>query len=210
MALAFTCPTASGQLSGTISPEARAEAALQALKKGGLVVRLQSNRKKIEALESALARRIPFDKDRARLEKRLSDTRAETLASNQVIAAAFKAYLTIAPVYFTYDYVLFSGEPPSLLMDASLAPLDTSPLVGDQWLALRFGALDVATTSGAEAMILQDAYLKDLAPPFPYGHKLTNFGFVLNKVLDPDKAFIRNMRRVVIKLDRRLERYEDK
>lgn len=186
----------------------RAYAAIQNLKEGVLVVRLQSNARKIKALEA-----LTTDSDNAkatRAKKLLEQTIAETRSNNRAIQAAFRENYTFSKVQWMYDTevtMLANGATSGFLLDDSLEVDQAIQLASPAFLTLRIGYTDPSVTTGAESMIFTDQRLEDLTDPFPYAFILNPVNFALNKILDPQKAFQNNIRKQVARINKKLKQY---
>ena len=64
--------------------------------------------------------------------------------------------------------------------------------------------------SGAEAVVFRDANFQQLSNPFPYYVKTTGFMLVFNAIFKNSIADDRNIRRVVRKLNKNLEKFYEK
>lgn len=188
----------------------RAETAIRTLADGVLVVRLESNQKKINKLKEVLVQKDLSAKNRKNLQRQLEETLAETKERNTLLMNSFAENYRFSEVYFMYDYdseKLVAGEQQGYFLNKDLTINTDLSLADNKFLTLRFGTTDLATTSGIEGMIVTDSELKDLNTPFPYAYREGGFMLVFDKIFDSEGAAQRNFPRMVEKLDKKLKRY---
>lgn len=186
----------------------RAYAAIQNLKEGVLVVRLQSNARKIKALEALT--KDPDNAKAKRAQKLLEQTIAETGSDNRAIREAFLGNYNFSKVQWMYDTattLLANGATSGFLLNDSLEVDPSIQLASPAFLTLRIGYTDPSVTTGAESLIFTDQRLEDLADPFPYSFLFNPVNFALNKILDPQKAFQANIRKQVARINKKLKQF---
>ncbi len=71
----------------------------------------------------------------------------------------------------------------------------------------RLGRTDPSNTTAAESIILMDQNLNDLTNPFPNSVKINSLGYALNRLLIPNEAFKKRIDKVVIRLNKKLEKF---
>jgi hypothetical protein len=201
----------SGPLSAqnTVQHEEQAMAAIANLHLGTLVVRLPSQRAKLEAMKSVMNTPTTSEAARRRLEAQIMQTEAENRTYCLDIMAAFQAKYDFSPVLFIFDYdteALQSGQQRGLFLNRSLETDSGIALIDERYFFLRFGTTG---ESGVEAMVITDARLRDLEKPFPFYQRLNDFTSFLNGLLffaNPDRQE-EDLLRVVEKLNKRLHKY---
>ncbi len=189
---------------------ARSQEAIAALQTGGLIVRLNTNTRKIEALEARLAKPDLPAKQRRYYEKLLASTRTETRQSNQLLVGFMLEKYHLGPLYFLPD-TSFSKSTSTvgpfvngdLEVDSSI-----SPPAGD-FLMMRIGFSDPTNSARAEGFILTDSALEVIPDPFPSIITFNNAGFALNSLLAPSMAEERRLQTAVERLVNKLERLMD-
>ena len=188
----------------TLSLDARRAAAAQAagaLRTGGLVVRLPSNRKKIEEMERLLTAE-PNERERLRLQRELEHVRADTREQNLLWMSAFRQHYTATPVLFMYDAdtdALLAGHTSGFLLKDNLTADPQLTLPAD-YLLTRINYTDPSTSARTEAFIFSDARLNDLQRPALTAVKIANTGFLLNRLLAPDIAAAKRAEKTVRRL----------
>ncbi len=179
-----------------------------ALKNGGLVVRLTSNHRKMQAMRALLDTGALNDQNRLRLRNELELTEVETRRQNREIMTAFRLKYNLSQVYFTYDTAsvyLAAGRRNGYFLNDSLLTDPSIQLQEGPFLSLRVGYADAANYSGAEGLILGDAGLKDLQNRyFPTSAAFNNFVFFFND-WDPRTASQRRYLKAVKKLSIKLK-----
>lgn len=171
------------------------------LESAQLVVRLPSQEKKINALQTTIADTTLAETSRARLRAQLEKVRKETRDQNHLIVRAFQSYFGALPVSFVYDTTHHPKQ--AALLNDKLEVMEGREVDGPI-LQLRFGRPVQYSGSGAESMVLTDSRLRDLGPPFPKPVIMTGIGYGFNKIIAPETAFERLLEKRVQKLDRKL------
>jgi len=181
--------------------------AAKALKEGVLVVCLPSNNNKIKALSALLDNPQVGENEKKRIRIQLATTESESRSDNQTTIVAFRQEYRFSEVYFTYDTAitqLRKGITDGYFLNDTLETAPGVSLDGKTWFVLRMGYTDAAQSSGAEALILSDSNLSELAPPFPAAVRLDNLGYLINRALAPEIAARKRMTRAVRKLQEKL------
>lgn len=177
----------------------------------GLVVYVPTDTRKIAAMQDLIDNGDLTEANRSRLKERLSSTIAETKAQAKHIQAAFKEYYEIGPVYFLPDTSLVKlnqGQRSGLAYNANLE-IDPSITLPNNFVLVRAGYLDPATTTGAEGLILTDSAGRPLVKPFPSGVAFNNLGYLFNSILAKEIADRKRWEAVVKSLNRRFWRALD-
>lgn len=188
----------------------RAETAIRNLAEGVLVIRLESNRKKIEKLTELLAQKDLSAKNRKNLQRQLDETLAETKERNILLMNNFVEIYNFSEVLFTYDFAtekLSAGEQEGYFLNRDLEIDPTLSLSDRKYLTLRFGTTDMATTSGIEGLIITDDKLQDLTTPFPYAFKDGGFMYIFDRLFDNNNAAARHYPRLIEKINKKLKKY---
>jgi hypothetical protein len=193
--------------------EKQAIAAISDLHLGTLVVRLPSQRAKLEAMQAVMNTPTTSGPARRRLEAQILQIEAENRNYCLAVMAAFQAQYNFSKVLFIFDYdteALQNGQHSGIFLNRSLevspgiALLDTT-----SWYFLRFGTTG---ESGVDAMIISDKRLRDLEKPFPFYQRLNDFTSFLNGLLffvNPNRQE-EDLLRVVEKLNKKLHRYRER
>ena len=188
--------------------ENTARATLEILRYDGLIVRVPTNTRKINAMRAFLDTSALSTPNRSRLEERLETTIKETEAEAQALVQALRNQYTIGPLYFVPDTVFSllqrtEGQGFFLNDERQIDPSIVRPI---NFVTLTLGNTDLATGSGAEAFLLQDRDLKPLLPPLPDAITLNNLGYLFNQILTPDIAQRKRIEGAVNRLVKRLRR----
>ena len=180
--LLFCLPCSTGQNQKTVSddsdrrtennPEAIAEQAIQILKEGVLIVRLETNSRKIDELEKLMASEEVDEAKKERLATLVEATKAETHKKNKIFVDAFQAHYDFSKVLFMYDTSavhLTAGKTEGIFLNNSLAPDPSIKLNDDKYLIAYFGKNPLNhTKSDVEGMVILDGSMNVIPPPFPY------------------------------------------
>ncbi|MFK7935171.1 MAG: hypothetical protein AB8G22_16790 [Saprospiraceae bacterium] len=188
----------------------RAENAIRTLSDGILVVRLQSNQKKIKALEDLVENKKMSARNLKNLNRELEETKINTKEKNSLLMKSFADNYNFSDVLFMYDYdteKLLTAEQEGYFLGKDLIVDAKLSLNDNNFLTLRFGTTDLATTSGVEGMIITDQELKDLDIPFPYAYKEGGFMYVFDKLFDGKNAAGRNYPRIIARMNKKLKKY---
>lgn len=184
-----------------------AEAAVNALKSGGLVVRLPTNAKKIGGMEEVLNRGDLSPQNKARLRERLNSTISETQRNNLMLIQALREQYKLGPLYFIPDtaYSLLQQEVNTGFFYNDQLELDPNIIQpnGDL-LIMRIGYTDASKSARAEAFILSNIAMEDLVAPFPGAITFDNLGLMFNKMLAPEIAERKRIEGAVRRLVKKL------
>lgn len=184
-----------------------AEAAVSALKSGGLIVRLPTNAKKIAGMQEVLSRDELSPNNRGRLQERLDETIAHTRTHNLLLIQLLSEQYQLGPLYFIPDtaYTLLQAKNSHGFFYNEQLELDPEIIQpsGDI-LIMRIGFTDASETARAEAFILSNSSQEDLIAPFPGAVTFDNVGFLFNKMLAPEIAERRRLEGAVKRLVRKL------
>lgn len=209
---AFTTLNAQETVLSKQEQKVRAEQEIQNLQEGKLIVRLESNAKKIQKLRDFLDSKDLNEIEKENLKNLLDQTIQKTNKRNTLFIQAFQEFYNFSDILFTYDFhseELLERQQKGYFLDKNLN-IDNSLSLGDKkFLTLRFGNTDYATSSGAQGIIITDQKLKDLNHPFPYAVREGGFLYVFDKIFDKDGAIIRNIPRMVQKLNENLKRFHN-
>ncbi len=145
--------------------------AIDHIKKGVLVVRLESKANNIEKLTSS----IELNDIDQKLRRQLKIQRAQMIEDrdkfNSELIAAFHADYTFSDFVFMMDTSsvhLLAGKTDGIFLDKQ-GNIDPSISIhGKDTYIMRIGKLSSETTTGIEALIVSDKNLNDMQRPFPY------------------------------------------
>jgi hypothetical protein len=172
------------------------------LHQGILLVRLPSNRNKIQALADLLAQNDLEARDRERLEKTLQATKRETELMHHDYICAFREEYDFSRYAFFLDYntpQLRDGKMPIVHNAGS----DTEPLPENNWYILSVGHTPNMQIEGMQVL---DSTFTSLEKPFP-ATVLTSgvAGIVAGWKFDnPVRAHVRRLNRKLHKFYRRV------
>lgn len=145
------------------------ETALQNLRKGNLLVRLESKENKIQHLKKELENKDCTAKCSLRIEKQIEDIIQDRNAFNSQFINSFQTFFTFCPVYFYYDKDhqklendQFKGN---YYLDEKLNIISVSSINEDSILILK---KDNTTNSENEGWLFQTAKGMTLKNGFPY------------------------------------------
>jgi len=158
------------------------------VKKGVLVVRLESKRNNIEKLSES----IELEDIDQKLRRQLKVQRAQMIEDrnkfNNELIAAFEEHYEFSDYVFMMDTSavhLMNGAREGIFLDKSLNVDPSISIKGKDFLIMRIGKLSSENTTGIEALIFSDHNLVDLQRPFPYyinlNHRLVLKGLFSRK-----------------------------
>lgn len=169
-----------------------------ALSEGTLLIRLPTNRKKIQAIEESLENPDLSDKSRERLNDMLEETRLETVQEQRAYAEAFESEYTFSDYAFFFDYdtpAVLEGWAPLYAGD-----LETKTEIdGDQpWYILSIGR---TPDSRLDGLIILDDKLDIVPRPFP--NNVITSGFAALRAWfagDPPKqVYVRKLQKNLVR-----------
>jgi hypothetical protein len=209
VALWFTL-TGSMFLNAQIAPltteqrKIRAKDLIKELKEGVLIVRLESQDKKITKLRELLEE--SSGDSRQQIEERIERTIQERDETNRYLLEAFRekyAFSDYRAMYDTETVALFRGVREGIFLNNDLEPDPEITLPTDKFLIAELGYTDPQKDARVFGLMVLDAQANKLDRPFPYFSKLT----------DPDLPWIsadKTYRKTVALLNRDLNRYYSK
>ena len=184
----------------------KAEMAIKNLKAGVLLVRLPSERRKLEELD----RRIASDRLDAKSRERLKGLKEEVIKdrdkTNQEFVSAFSSKYNFSEIFFFYDtssVAIKNGAQDGVFLDKEMNLVPSISLKSRPFLVLRSGSLKENTT-GLEALVVMNEQFEDLTRPFPYYVRMRGIGHLLAKVLNPGKVSRRSGLKLAEKLNLKL------
>lgn len=185
-------------------PDGAATDIIMLKEKGVLIVRLEGEQKKLEALEEI--RSQSSDAQRSALDLQIEEVRAERDSFNLNLIRSFRENFDFCPVYFIYDHSardFLAGVRKGIFLN------DTgNPDPGIQWTDKPFlGLRSGEAINGPEGLIMTDPNFKDLPDPFPGFVQRNSIGSLFNWILARDIYYRKNADRMVDRLDRNLSRY---
>ena len=190
----------------------RAETAIANLKEGVLLIRLSSERRKLEELDRRIANDKLDTKSRERLKRLKKEVIEDRDKTNQEFVKAFASKYDFSEVFFFYDTASVSlkrGVQEGVFLDEKMNLVPSMSLGGRPFLVLRSGSLK-ENTSGLEALVVMDEKFEDLARPFPYYVKMRGIGHLLAKLLSPDKVSRRSGQKLAEKLNEQLWAFHER
>lgn len=170
-----------------------AEEAIKTLKGGYLLVRLTSDKRKIEELE----RQVSANPSDRKLAKKLASTIAHRREFNEKLTEGFEEHYDFSKVLYFYDYdakKLLAGDRSGIFLNDFFEVDPDLSLDTEDFLVLSEGS---AGDSGIEAYIVHDSLMDPLAKPFPYYYRRNDFFKVFFSVFDSKSPKYRNHTKVV-------------
>lgn len=184
--------------------EIKSAKAITELRKGTLIIRFPSHRKKIEALEKA-AKSNPAKA--AIIEANIVEIVETRDREHKELVAALKANYSFSKVLYMYDYEstkLLDGTRKGIFLSDELKPDPAIVMSTEYFYVLSFGS---AGESGVDAYIVHGPDLKEMSRPFPYYFKKNNFWKVLFSVVDSKSDVRADPEKVVKKIQTSFEEY---
>lgn len=172
-----------------------------ALKRGILIVLVETKQNKIEALENAKVQR-PKDQS---IDAALIELRERKVKESNELRKAFDSVYQFSEVLFAPDSVLkhIHEKAPSAFYNEKWE-LEPRSLDGKPYFFFYRGKTQ---TIGMEAYIIGDSLGKDLKAPFPYYVKQSNTTNSFLNFFDKFKDANRKIEKIVQKLQSRLESF---
>lgn len=192
-----------------IFPALTAQTAIEKLKNGVLVVRLESDAGKIRQLEEMLEAPGLTDLSRKRIEAELQSSKEEMARHNALLTKAFQENYTFSEYVFMVDsssIALKRGARTGIFFGGT-AP---TPDLGGRFVlvASMGGGGEASGQTLEDAVVVLDDQLAPLQRPFPYYADLTGIEEIwwqMRKGNEEGEAYI--YAAVVAELDRKLNRY---
>ena len=197
----------------SISISAQSGQAIQDLKEGVLVVRLTSDYKKVKELNRLIDEGNISSYAKGNAEDRIRKIQSERNAENRLWMQGFEEHYGFSEILFAFDTLrrkALSLDGKNCFLNDNLEIDPSLSLNGRPFLMLYFGNINSETGTGASAVIFRNSDFEELSKPFPYYVKMTNFMYFFNKVMRTSSAEVRNMERIVKKMNRNLERFYEK
>jgi len=190
------------------SAQMRADAAYEALEKGGLIILLPSKHSKISRLEKVLAKKMGLSKNsRARYQTMLDETIQERDAYNQALVLAFRAQYNFSDCYFAYDTVrntMKKGLYDGFFLNDSMEVDSSIELKSDTFLLAKEAIGDRSKGTGSRGLIFMDKNFKRLDAPFPYWINYPNISYRFSKLLKMPNSLRKSMNTLVNSVQNRL------
>jgi hypothetical protein len=180
----------------------QSEQAIQQLKEGVLIIKLISDRKKIDVLKQQI-KANPNDR---KTQKELTRTIEHRNDFNQNLINGIKMEYSFSQVYYMYDYYaskLVQGVRTGIFLDDQLQPIDIN-LKDKSIFVLGEGK---AGESGIQAFIVHSDNMKPLAKPFPYYFKRNDFFKVFFSIFDSKSSKYRNLGKMARDMNRSFENF---
>ncbi len=200
-----------GQAKVEIPKKSTPTEAIRDLKDGILIVRLTSEFKKIKELNRILEEGDISAQTRASLPNKIQKIIEDRDAENSSWITYFETEYNFSDVYFAYDTLrkeaLLGNGGENCFLNKSFKIEPSLSLEGRNFLML---FKETLPDSGAEAVVFKDASFQELSKPFPYYVKTTGFMLVFNSLFKNEIAEDRNIRRIVKKVNKKLESFYKK
>jgi hypothetical protein len=184
--------------------ETKSVRAITELRKGTLIIRFPSYRKKIEALEKA-ASSNPAKAEI--LQTNIAEIVQTRDREHKELMTALEAHYTFSKVLYMYDYEstkLLDGVRKGIFLTEDLSPDPSIAMATEHFYVLSFGS---AGESGVDAYIIHGPDLKEMSRPFPYYFKKNNFWKVLFSVVDSKSDTRANPEKVVKRIQSSFEEF---
>lgn len=182
--------------------------AIRDLRDGILIVRLTSDFKKVKELTRILEEGDISPQTKMSLPNKIQKIIEERDAENSSWITYFKSEYKFSDVYFAYDTLrreaLLGNDGINCFVNKSFKIDPSLSLEGRKFLMLYKETLP---QSGAEAVVFRDASFQHLSDPFPYYVKTTGFMLIFNVLFKSSIAEDRNIRRIVRKINSKLEKF---
>ncbi|MEY3368689.1 MAG: hypothetical protein RI973_1844 [Bacteroidota bacterium] len=162
--LAATSPASAQPLVFSDDEKLQAREMLSSLSGGTLIVRLNSNHRKMKELERLASSTGISEKKSAQFREMLQTTAEETRQENSDIHYVFSTYYNFSKVLYMYDTAslqLKNGVKSGYFLDSSLQVNPSIRLEDDDWLMIYFRHESPALFK------LLDKNLKEVLPTFP-------------------------------------------
>lgn len=181
---------------------------LEQLKEGVLVVRLQTNNRKIQTLQS-MVRNNPKDK---RNKKLLEKTIQEKEDLQKATVEAYQTNYNFSKVLFMPDTCaakLLEGETKGIFLNENLEIDAAIELDAQHFYISYIGTPPVSTSSGQKSLLIADRYNQLVSPPFPRVVKLYRFIALILPSADEASEIPRAVERQQRTLEKYAERWLD-
>lgn len=198
------------QAAAEISPERRGSRAINALKEGVLIIRLESNHNKIKKMEELAGSKEVDSTTRRRLQRQAAEEREITKRNNMKLTYAFFHHYRFSDVLFMYDKnarELKSGTQSGIFLNKDLEPASEINLEGRPFLILYTGIADQSSTTGVESYLVMDQDFKTLEKPFPYYLPIKNMGSFFDGFLGSKTISKKSAYKVALKFNKRFENF---
>nr|MBS0037921.1 hypothetical protein [Saprospiraceae bacterium] len=187
---------------------------IEKIKDHGIIVVLESNRRKMEFLENALENPENLSSQQKRSHrKELDQLREKTAKKGEQMIAGFAENYTFSKVHFIWDHDiphLIARPDTNLLLDPSMQYMKKSHFEhpNELYFLVR-GRVDPATGSGIQAFLVRNVDFNPLCRPFPF-YVARNENFIVNVLLsifNPDLYGERSGSKVAEDLDNKFHRF---
>lgn len=181
----------------------KAYADIRTLSEGVLVVRLESEERKINALREKGSASAGA---RQQIEAEIQSLIEERDSFNVNLIRAFAQEFTFCPVYFIYDTDsrnFLEGNRVGIFLNFKARRDSTIQWSQKSYLGLRSGE----ALNGPEGLVVTDGRFRDLPNPFPGFVKKNSAGSIFNWLLARDIYYVKNAERMVGKLQRKLTNF---
>lgn len=171
------------------------------LKNGVLIVLIETNQNKLEALEKAKQK----SSNQTEIIKEIEGIKNKIAIVRNQTKLAFDSSYVFSKVLFAPDTILktIHKKSPSFFYNENWEVVEKI-LENEKYYFLYQG---ITQSVGMEAYIIGDKNGKDLKPPFPYYVKSNNLGKNFLNIFDKSKDVNRKIKNVIQTLESRLSRF---
>jgi hypothetical protein len=184
--------------------------AIHAIKDGVLILRLESNHRKIEEMERLADRNDLNEEEKSKWQMRVTAVKEDTRRRNRWLADAFAAKYDFSKLLIMYDtatQLLKQGVKSGYFLNQNLE-LDAEASLGEApYRLVRFGKASYERSSSASGLVLLDQDFRELRSPFPYFVSLNIFEKVRRQVNEKKPEYYEAL---VAKLVHRLNKFYGK
>ncbi|MFQ5447274.1 MAG: hypothetical protein ACE5FF_10090 [Saprospiraceae bacterium] len=197
----------------TLTAEQRKEMALSAIhaiKDGVLILRLESNHRKIEEMKRLASRNDLNEEEKTTWQSRVAAVKEDTRRRNQWLVDAFAARYDFSPLLIMYDtatQLLKQGVKSGYFLNENLEPDAEISLGEAPYRLVRFGKASYERSSSANGLVLLGQDFRELRSPFPYFVSLNIFEKARRQVNESKPEYFEAL---VAKLVHRLTKFYGK
>ncbi len=184
--------------------------AIHAIKDGVLILRLESNHRKIEEMQRLADRNDLNEAEKTTWQARVTAVKEDTRRRNQWLVDAFAAKYDFSPLLIMYDtatQLLKQGMKSGYFLSKNLEPDAEASLGEVPYRLVRFGKASYERSSGASGLVLMGNDFNELRSPFPYFTSLNIFERLKRQVNEQKPEYYEAL---VAKLVHRLNKFYGK
>ncbi|TAK33268.1 MAG: hypothetical protein EPO28_17290 [Saprospiraceae bacterium] len=184
--------------------------AIHAIKNGVLILRLESNHRKIEEMERLAGSTDLNEEEKSKWQTRVAAVKEDTRRRNKWLVDAFAAKYDFSRLLIMYDtatQLLKQDLRSGYFLNQNLE-LDAAASLGEApYRLVRFGKASYERSSSANGLVLLDEEFRELLSPFPYFVSLNIFEKMRRQVNESKPEYFEVL---VAKLVNRLNRFYGK